>query len=237
MSKYLKNSLLVLTLVCAVALVAFSAQLIMLNRNGADNASGEPSANESEAFESDETSDTRSLPLKGTDDFSTNGEVDEPIDETPGAPTGTRFDMQVSNGKTLVWFVDDEQFEYVPMDSGVIFYFLDEDEENESVENASIEICLAHIPYGAEARAETFLDEYLEGNDAHVGGMGQIRQSQLSGVFVSGIKEDETFEAWIHSIEDDEYDDMGVAFIIRYRDNGQRNALYEILDTVIFAES
>jgi len=132
--------------------------------------------------------------------------------------------MLVSSDRMLVWHVDEELFEYTHMDSGVMFTYADN-------EGASLEICPAHIPYGAEERAETFLDGYLEGNESFVGGIGPIRNSELTGVFVSGVKDGETFEAWIYDIEDD-LGDMGVAFIIRYWNDEQKNALYDILDSI-----
>ena len=103
-------------------------------------------------------------------------------------------------------------------------------EEGADAEEATLEIRLVNLAYGADAHAETFLEAFLDGNESHVGGLASVRRSSLSGVFVSGVAGDETYEAWIHSLDDE--DDMGVAFVIRYRNDDQKYALYGILDTM-----
>ena len=222
MSKAVKNLLLVFTLVCLIVLVVFTVELFLLNRNGGDV--GEVGPQLSAGVSDDAATAPESPPPSPPDNTTEPTNTEEPPTETPVRPVGRRYDMLVSSDRMLVWHVDEELFEYTHMDSGVMFTYADD-------EGASLEICPAHIPYGAEERAETFLDGYLEGNESFVGGIGPIRNSELTGVFVSGVKDGETFEAWIYDIEDD-LGDMGVAFIIRYWNDEQKNALYDILDSI-----
>ena len=222
MSKTVKNSLIIFTLVCAVALVVFTVELFIINRNSGDGTQRDSSMSDNEPGELEEPINT-SRPSQEDGSLS-SPDVDNTADGATAPPSGTRYDMQMTADDTLVWYADDELFDYVRMDSGVIFMYSGDG-------NATLEILLVHIPYGADARAETFLDGYLDGNESNVGGLAVIRRSPLSGVFVSGVKDGETFEAWIYTIEEDEHD-RGIAFVVRYSNDEQRNALFAILDTV-----
>ena len=124
-------------------------------------------------------------------------------------------------------YVDEELFEQDDeMEAAIKFTYSDG-------ENASLLIHFESLPQGADIRAQSFLDGYLDGNESHIGGLSQIKRSPLSGVFVTGVNDGETFEAWIHVVSDD----IGMAFVIRYRNNEQKNALYALLDTLNIVES
>ena len=226
MSKTAKNSLLIITLVCVIALIVFSLQLILLNRNRDESDDEGASISSGDSFTSEDVPEQSSPPTDDNGSIADNGD-NLPI-EPPATTKGTQYNMQVADNMSLVWYIDDEMFESMETNSGVIFTYLDEG-------NASIEICLTYIPYGADASAETFLEGYLGDNESNIGGYGPIRQSPLSGVFVSGVNDGETFEAWIYTIEDDE-GDMGIAFVIRYRNDEQKNALHDVLNTIDITE-
>ena len=223
MGKTVKNLLIIFTLVCMIMLVVFTVQLIRLNRNSDEGRGNGQSVSEGRPAETDATADE---PTNSPEDGgnSTDAPPESTHSNPPPVPVGRRYEMPVSIDKLLVIYAQEELFEYEQMDSGDIFTYADGG-------NASLEVCLAYIPMGAEASAENYLDGYLDGNDSFVSGTGPIKRSPLSGVLVTGVKDGETFEAWIHTLEDNA-DDMGVAFIIRYSNDEQKNALYAILDTI-----
>ena len=223
MSKTVKNLLLIFTLICAIVLVVFVIELIVVNKdNGAAEKAAAPPRNAS-AETSESPSSPPPSPAGAGAPSVTNTNTGTQAKQ-PDKQAGKRYELLYPGGETLVLYADEELFELYEMDSGDIFIYL-------GGGNASLEICPAYAPNGAEACAETFLDGYLEGNESFVSGMSNIKRSELSGVFVSGVNGDETFEAWIQDMADSS-DDMGMAFIIRYKNNDQKNALYAVLDTL-----
>jgi len=63
-----------------------------------------------------------------------------------------------------------------------------------------------------------------------------IRGSGIRGTSVTGSMEKTTYEAWICSFADVGSVDTGIAIIIYYDNPLQKNALYEILDTLKFVQ-
>jgi len=221
MNKTVKNLILVFTLICAIVLVIFIIELITLNKNTGD---GEPAAAESKNMPAGIIESSANLLPSPAGNMSSPKGTSDARSQSQAQETGKRYELLYSLTETLVLYADEELFEHEEMDSGDKFVFADD-------ENVSLEICPAYIPNGTEACAETFLDGYLDGNESFVSGMSNIKRSALSGVFVSGVNGGETFEAWIHNITNGP-GDTGLAFVIRYSDNEQKNALYAVLDTL-----
>ena len=227
MSKTVKNILMGFTLLCIIILVIFIIELIMANRNAGDSIRNESSSSASGNTPAETGQSPDETPLSLTSNDSEAGENESPSPESPSQPTGKRYEMLISSNRKLVWYADEDLFERADMDSGEMFKYKDG-------ENASLEMTMVVIALGVEARAESILTGYLGGNESHVGGTGSIRRSSLDGVYVSGVNDDETFEAWIHDISD--YNpNRGIAFVIRYSNDEQKNALYAILDTLELA--
>ena len=234
MNKTVKNIILVFTLVCLIVLVVFVIELFVQNR-GTEDSGGAAAAPASGAPASTGGSNARP-PASPAGNGPSSGESSSGQPEAPAKPAGKRYELPYSAYKTLFIYVDEELFKHIEMDSGDMFVYIGEDPEEGAGEDsgegkASLEICPVPIPDGAEACAETFLDGYLEGNESFVSGTSQIKQSALSGIFVSGVKDGETFEAWIHDTADGS-GGKGIAFVLRYSDNEQKSALYAILDTL-----
>ena len=227
MNKTVKNILLVFTLICVIVLIVFCIELFVLN-SGTDN-SAESSAARTDNRPANTDKPNGATPASPAGNTLPSGETEDGQTQTPIKPAGKRYELPYSSTEKLLLYVDEELFEHVEMDSGDMFMFIYPEDGEDG--NASLEICPASIPEGAEVCAETYLDGYLEGNESFVSGISQIKQSGLSGVFVSGVKDGETFEAWIHDTSDVS-GDKGIAFVIRYSDNEQKNALYAILDTL-----
>ena len=222
MSKGVKNLILGFTLVSVIILVVFIVELIMVNRNAGDNAEGRPAATESAPAETEKSSDSASL--SATDDNPAPEEKEEErlSSASPRAPTGKQCKLEYSVSESLILYYDEDLFKHnSELEMADEFTYLDGG-------TASLMILFKALPMGADKTAESILDGYLDGNEANVGGEGQIRNSSLRGEYVIGVNNGETFEAWVHPVSD--Y--IGRVFLVRYSDNEQKNALYAILDTL-----
>jgi len=237
MSKTVKNLLIILTLVCIIVFAVFCIELVMLNRGGdkEDDATGGSSiSTSSPTGTASQGSDLagNSSPQPQINAAPPSGAANESPGETPIDRTGKRYEWMYSSTEMLTFYVNDELFEHTQMDEGEIFTYLDD-------ENASLEVCLRGLPLGVEACANEILSGYLDDSEAFISGSGPIRRSELTGLFGSGVNNGETFELWIHTMPDDDNDafnDLGIAFVIRYKNNDQKNALYGILDTLQLEE-
>jgi len=236
MNKTVKNLLLVFTLICAIVLIVFIIELFIVNRDSDDGGESVLSASDITPAETEKSPEMQPLALASNSPSSANKE--NLPQESTTRPAGKRYDLLYTHTESLVLYADEELFDYnAELEMAAMFSYKDDD-------TASLLICFDTYPQGAEKRAETFLDGYLDGNESFVSGMGPIRHSSLTGVFVSGVNNGETFEAWIHSIpgndsdvSNDDNDDIGLEFVIRYKDNEQKNALYAILDTLEIIEN
>ena len=226
MSKTIKNMLVGFMLFCVVVLIAFVIGLIVVNRDAGANVGGAmPSpgnispGNEVDPTDTPPTATNNGPIVVNTSDVTQENQHVE--------STGKRYELNYTLAENLVLYADEELFEHdAEMEMANKFTYIDG-------ENASLLVHFESLPQGAEILAESFLDDYLDGNESHVGGIGTIRHSSLRGVFVSGVNNGETFEAWIHEISSD----IGMVFVIRYQDNEQKNALYAVLDTLSTAEN
>ena len=225
MSKTIKNVLLGFTLVCVIMLVIFIVELFVVNRNTPDRRENEPALSSNNQTGAGKDADTLS-------DVPTDSDL-EPENkenlstESPVQPTGTLCKLAYSLAETLTLYYDEEIFEHdSQQEMADTFTYIDGGE-------ASLQVLFKSLPLGAERSAASILNAYLDGNESNVGGEGPIRRSSLSGIYVSGVNNGVTYEAWVHTISKD----IGMAFIIKYTDNEQRNDLYAILDTLALAPS
>jgi len=220
MSKTQKKILVGFTIMCALVCFVFVVQLVALNRKGDDLTDTSLSASEDHSRNTDEPADNN--------DGNIAGSGDQPI-QTAFMPTGKRYELPYTVAQNLVLYADDELFAHdSQLEMAEKFTYADGDE-------ASLLIHFISFPLGVQSEAETFLDGYLEGNQSFVHGLVPIRWSSLTGVYVTGVKGNETFEVWLHSIPDGDADasnDIGMAFVIRYMSNEQKNALFTILDSI-----
>jgi len=236
MSKTIKNMLIIATLVCVIVFAIFCIELVVLNRSDdkEDDATGGSSiSTSSPAGNTASGPSGNSSPQPQINAAPSSGAVVEPPVESPvESPidrTGKRrYEWMYSTTKMLIFYANDELFDHTQMDEGDIFTYIDD-------ENATLEVCLRGLPLGVEACANEILSGYLDDSEAFISGTGPIRRSELTGLFGSGVNNGETIELWIHTIPDgdnDAFNDLGIAFVIRYKDNEQKNALYSILDTL-----
>ena len=236
MGKMLKNLLIVLALVCMIVLVVFCVELFMLNRggnSGGDDAISSPAGNSAGGGEGEGQAAPGTNPPSGegaSDDAGrAGGESPSPGRQTE-APSGTRYEHLMPPGDSLlILYADDETFEYIELNDGYLY-------EYTGGGTASLEVSMVHMPLGIDARAGDYLDGYVGSGGTITGRETPIGRSSLEGVYVHGEIDGEKYEAWIHSFAEVGIEDMGVAFIIHYRNDGQKNALNNILDTLTLVD-
>ena len=229
MSKTIKNVLLGFTLLCVIILIIFTVELIVINRNsdsgGERMLASDANTPAGTAIGTDETDKTTELPTKSNSASNQNENIPKASD-TQSA--GKRYELLYSITESLVLYASEELFKYEDVNGLVkVLTYTDGGD-------ASLRISFESMPLGIEKCAESLLDNYLGGNESHVGDSGQILHSSLSGIPVSGVNDGETYEAWVNGITDN---DIGMAFIIRYRSDEQKNALYTVLDTLALVQN
>ena len=231
MSKTTKNLLIIFTLVCIIVFAVFCIELVMLNSSDDDEddaTGGSAISTNSPVGTTGPAPSGNSSQQPKSNAAPPSGAAIESPGQSPVDRNGKRYEWMYSSTEILTFYVDDELFVHTQMDEGEVFTYLDD-------ENASLEVCLRGLPLGVEACANDILSGYLDDNEAFISGAGPIRRSDLTGLFGSGVNNGETFELWIHTIPDgdnDAFNDLGIAFVIRYKNNDQKNALYAILDTL-----
>lgn len=252
MNKILKNLLVVFAAICAIVLVVFCIELIILNRepdsggnspqslsegNGEGNGEGSGVGNgvgsgkEGGDGESGQQSGSGKA-SPGSANQTGGGAGPGSANTNPNAagepvipPTASRFSLLMPGGLVLVIYVDEADFEFSEHVDSYRFSYT-------SGGTAALEVLLASMPRGLDSFAETFLDGYVGSGGSTVGGEGPIGRSAVNGVFVSGEQNGEKHEAWIHSLSYVGLSDFSIVFDIRYRNEEQRDALYAIIGTM-----
>ena len=227
MSKTVKSLLRVFTLICVIVLVVFSIELVLLNREASGGKeTTPPSTNETPTGTQKPTGKPQPSSPQ-TNSSPPPGESQSPSPSKPPPPKGKRYELQVldvSEKEKLVVYAEEEIFEYSMEEYGYEFRYKEDEGK------AKLEITPLAMPQGAAKAAESVLDGYLDGNKSNPGGPGKIKRSSLNGIFVSGVNGEVTYEAWIYSKE--ENSNNGILFVIYYRNDKQKNALYAVLDSL-----
>ena len=236
MSKTGKNLLIGFTVLCALVFVIFCIELIVLN-GGRDGDSREGQA-ASEGASAETEGSGNSPPTIG--DGKSSGESEPPEsgqpdgDESPGgarpAPIGKAHLLSMPDSMELVLYADEQDFEYTE-DLGTeerLAMFTYRDGENSSLEIRFGSVTLL----GPDVLAEDIIGDFPGDVRITQTGEGPILRSPLSAVSYFGKDGDLSYEIWIHTVLKSETDSLAVVFIINYKDNTQRNALYAILDSM-----
>ena len=233
LSKTVKNIILAFTILCGLFLIVFSIELFLLNR-GAGDEEADPSlsAQAPDGTGSDGTvsgSDGSDSTGAGEPDGAAepDGTGDQPGSTRP-APTGIRRERPVSGDTMLVFYTDGEMFEQVDSETEDVLDIF----TYKGGGNAAIQISYVYIHSGATEYAADYLNHNFGVEVADVGEEDYIGLSPLRGVPVAGANDGVFYEAWIYSLTDPELDKFGLAFVISYENNTQRNALYDILDSL-----
>ena len=223
----------IFTILCALLLIVFSIELILLNRasdNGdsrsgdaGQSLSGSPSPGSGNGDANPGSPGPGSTgPTAGTEETAQAGGT------TPPPPRGTRHERLMPDDTHLVFYVDDALFEHTETeleDILDVFTFRGEG-------TAGLEISFVFMPLGVSAYADSFLEVNYNVGGTTVHGEELIKRSPLRGVFAAGMRNETTYEAWIYTFSNPEFDNMGVSFVIHFQNETQRSALYSILDSL-----
>jgi len=165
---------------------------------------------------------------------SENGEEDADGEEDTGnanipstprpPPQGLRRQIRVSQSNLLILYARDELFDFEERDFDWWFLYT-------GGGLATLEIKHTMIgPQGIETHAVSFLNQYAGGTEAVYNGEDSIGGSDLRGHHVTTRHGNENYEAWIHILLDS---DLALAFVICYENDQQKDALYEVLSTLM----
>ena len=221
MSGITKNLLLVLTFVCAIALVIFCIQLIVINRGvdpldpGSGITGGSGQGEEVEPGEGDGEN--------GSEEQSDPSPTPTPLRPTP---QGARHQLRVSAESNLIIYAREELFDF---EEGEIDWWF----SYTGGGTANLEIShLMLLAQSIETIAETFLNNYTGSDESTFTGEEPIQGSLIHGYHVHAHHGTGRYEAWIHRLIGT---DIALVFVIYYENDQQRDALYEILSTMDFA--
>jgi len=219
MSNISKNLFLALSLVCAIVLIVFCIQLIVLNRGVEPVEPGSVVSGGSQQGGSSDPDEDGEEPLDGE-----SGGVIGNVPPTPRPPPqGTRRELGVTPTSTLIIYSRDELFEFEEREIDWEFLYT-------GGGGAALEISFTVIgPEGVGAHAEMFLNNYTGGTEAEFSGEVSIGGSVVSGYHVTARRGNDTYEAWIRTLVDS---DIALVFVINYDSDQQKSALYEMLSTL-----
>jgi hypothetical protein len=232
MSKMVRNLLMGFTLVCIVFLAVLAVELFRLNSSGegsGTSAAGAPGS--TQPFSTEDTTPPAGETTPPEDDPPTDSTESAQNTDTgpPPSPTGTRHEMLLQTDPMLylIAFADEDLFVFSEMggDSGDMSFVY-------SGSTASLDICYAYIPFGQSIAEASFLDRNVFSAETLVEDTHAIGRSELSGDFVTVESGGETHEAWFYTLGSDTTGDIGVAFILKYKSDAQKEAIYSILDSV-----
>ncbi|MCL2408310.1 MAG: hypothetical protein FWC96_01670 [Oscillospiraceae bacterium] len=216
MTKNTRLFLSVVFAVLAVAFVVFIIQTLLLNRARDDTDPSVTVAGVYNGYEGeyppagdDASVDTADATVPEAGEAATPARSPE--------PPNTWIPLLDDNYMTL--FVPEGVFTQHETDTGAMFTGLD---------GATLEISLVPVGDNIEIFARGFLIPFLDFTDFLTEGLINIASSDVAGYFVMVYNHDEAYEAWIHDLGDG----FGVAVIINYINYTQRDALYDLLDTL-----
>jgi len=224
MSTTVRNLLLVFSLLCIIAIIVFSIQLIVINRPEKSDVAAE----QSPPVESSPGISTP--PVQTSTSTASSPPVETPEQTTSttpspstATPTGTRCEMPLLPTLTIVMYADEEIFDFTVWNLNYVFTY-------QGAGTASIEILIDYIPEGLEARAQDILSNYTEGAESTIDGDVVIGRAMLSGVTATAMRGDDTYVAWLGYLT--ESDAMSLELIMQYRNEEQKEAIDALLATL-----
>ena len=227
MSRTVKKLLVFFTFVCIVAVVVFSAALLLLNSPDSSEADIEtpPASSPGSAASSPPASspaDTQPPAESPSSDDELASESPAPSHEP--SSSDSLITVPMPENLLLTLRVNEEKFDYYRTDYGDLFTY-------KGGGSATLEILLDFLPHGAEARAASLLDKYQGVGEPDIESGREIGATPLVCTYVTAMSGDSTYAAWIYEIPSED-DSLGILLVIHYRDEAQRGALYDLLDTI-----
>jgi len=208
-----------------MVLIVFTIELILLNRS-VDDGDSEPALSGSAPDNADGNGDTETADASPPGTANNGGPGTSA--EAPPTPTGTMHVRLMPNDMDLVFYVDANLFEHTLTEQEDIIDVFSLRGDG----TATLDIRFVFMPQGINSYADNFLEVDFGAQVSASQGEESIRRSPLRGVFASGTMNDTTYEAWIYRFADPELENLGLAFIINFQNETQRNALYAVLDSL-----
>jgi len=224
MANISKKLFLALSLVCVIAIITFLIQLIIINSGveprqpnttiSGDNPPNRDNENSGSGEDSGENGDGGNSEDNGTA---------PPTTRPP--PQGQRNEVLVDTDKILVLYTRTELFDLIPNEFDWVFSYT-----GGGIAGLSISFTFVS-PQNAAADAEDFLNRHTSGIGADYKGDLFILDTTIRGYHVTTSVGGVTYEAWLHQMAGS---DLALAFVLNYSNNEQRDALYEVLNTISF---
>jgi len=231
-NKTVKNVVLVFTLICIAVVAVFCVELVLLNREEKENE--QPSLStinpDEDGTPTPEPEDWGQLIESDPDDGDeANGDPDEADELRPPVEASLFVMPMMIDDRELLVYADEVLFDVIEGESDLLFIY-----EGDGEARLFIGFDFITPPGGMAELAPRFLYDYLDGGESRVLGDRTIRESAIRGTFVMGETEDETttYEAWIHSLTGSNNEGMALVFVINYQNETQRDAIYDILNTM-----
>jgi len=224
MSSISKKLFLALSLACAIGIIVFLIQLIVIN-SGVEPR--QPNSNISGGSSSEQEN-----PGTGSNDRpGDNGEGSDTEGSGSNQPTirpppqGQRNEITVDTDSKLVLYTRPELFSLVRNDFDWVFQYT-------AGGIAGLNISFTFIsPQNAATDAEAFLNRHTNGTGADYKGDLYVLDTSVRAYHVTTQDGGVTYEAWLHQMPGS---DLALALIINYSNTEQRDALYEILGSISF---
>jgi len=212
----------------------FCIELVSLNvESGKDGEKGAQVSDGPPAEGSGENEGPEEAGAERPGDTEQAGAAEQPGDgEPPGEqsqpPEGKLYSLPLHDDvHELALYINEDLFKYNEGGDGWWFTYIEDGETR-----LQIVTDLITPPGGITKLMETLLSPYLNGGESLVGGSSKIAESSLRGIYAIGEKGNETYEGWVIRLTDDSDSDKAVDIIINYQNEEQKNALYDILDTL-----
>jgi len=216
MSNITKNLLLALSLICVIALIVFCIQLIVLNRGVEPVTPGTViSGDRQDGSSTPQPGNNGQEPPGGPDGNNGNGNNGGDngnvpvIPDTPRPPPqGRRYSLGITDTSRLILYVSDEQFDFIESDLETWFVY-----NGGGIATLEILFEMVSTAQGVGTHAITFLNRYSGSTESEFTGEEAIRGSLVTGYHVFVKEGVETYEAWLHMLDDN---DLALVFVINY---------------------
>ena len=232
----LKRIILGFTILCAILLIIFTVELIRINRdtreenNGQSVSDGSQSENGSESPEPGRESPDATGGEKPVDTPNSGLSVtgSPPSGNQRPPPTGTRRERPLPDNMTLVFYAENEVFTHIEYEQ--------EDLTDKLIfrgdGTAELHFYYVFIPGELKTYSISFLTDNYGVIGATAGDEDYISLSPYRGVMASGEISGLYYEAWVHRFTKPGSEDLGLALILIYQNETQKNALYSVLDSM-----
>jgi len=218
MANISKKLFLALSLACAIGIITFFIQLIVIN-------SGVEPRRPNSTISGENPQGGNNSNIGNGENPGSNEPSPSPSPTARPTPQGERTEVLVDTDTILVIYARSDLFTLIRNEFDWLFQYT-------GGGIAGLEVSFAYIsPQNAATDAESFLNRKTGGTGADYKGDLFILDTPIRGYHVTSSNAGITYEVWLHQMAGS---DLALALTINYSTNEQRDALYEILNTISF---